>query len=551
MLREESFGALYPEVVKELDPSSNAGLDAFKVKPGSNKRVVWKCLRKPEHLWSTTIAHRTNSGAGCPQCSNKPSPLAELRPELSEEWDFELNQKGCDKIYHSTKGKFWWRCKSDKTHTWQATIGTRLKGLGNCPVCKPRAKHSEPLPTLSRGAPELLEEWNYEANSALDPESLTLGSSQVASWRCRANPAHVWDAPINERARKKRGCPKCTNRWVSSKERSLLVKFPLIANEWHPTRNGDLTPADVSFGSKKSVWWKCSKGHEWEKSVTGRTQRNSICPECKRTIDGAENTLKSRFPRIAAQWHPTKNGGLTPADVTAKSGRKVWWVCEAFPGHEWETQIKNRTILNTGCPICSRVKSSIKVKGEKFEPDYKSSEPFKTLLISLSQILELTHNTQLSPEHEQTLYRMSFAAVIASLETYLSDLFISCIRGEPLFLKRVLTTDPEFKGKRYSIDEVVQFSEKFEESVIKTLEGFIWHNLDRAKKKFKSVLEIEFDELTLPKVMRAVSVRHDIVHRNGRDKGGRIIRLSIDDIDTVMRDVAMLVDSIEKQISKS
>jgi hypothetical protein len=66
---------------------------------------------------------------------------------------------------------------------------------------------------------------------------------------------------------------------------------------------------------------------------------------------GADNCLQTVNPELAKQWHPTKNGGLTPNDVTKGSNKKVWWYCEN--GHEWEASIANRTKGN-GCPNCYR-----------------------------------------------------------------------------------------------------------------------------------------------------------------------------------------------------
>ncbi|MDB3883712.1 zinc-ribbon domain-containing protein, partial [Candidatus Marinimicrobia bacterium] len=47
-----------------------------------------------------------------------------------------------------------------------------------------------------------------------------------------------------------------------SKEYNLAVLYPNIAKEWHSTKNGGLTPFDVTPGSGKKVWWICKKGHE-------------------------------------------------------------------------------------------------------------------------------------------------------------------------------------------------------------------------------------------------------------------------------------------------
>lgn len=56
-------------------------------------------------------------------------------------------------------------------------------------------------------------------------------------------------------------------------------------------------------------------------------------------------------PRLAKEWHPTKNGTLTPRDVTPKTETKVWWKCK--DGHEWKARAGNRS-SGTACPYCSK-----------------------------------------------------------------------------------------------------------------------------------------------------------------------------------------------------
>jgi hypothetical protein len=52
----------------------------------------------------------------------------------------------------------------------------------------------------------------------------------------------------------------------------LLRPILRLAKQWHPTKNGKLTPSDVGAGSTKKVWWKCNKGddHEWVASIVNR-----------------------------------------------------------------------------------------------------------------------------------------------------------------------------------------------------------------------------------------------------------------------------------------
>lgn len=63
------------------------------------------------------------------------------------------------------------------------------------------------------------------------------------------------------------------------------------------------------------------------------------------------DNLKKLFPQIAREWHATKNAGLTPEQVTPRSGKKVWWQCEQ--GHEWRTTVEKRA-KGAACPLCTR-----------------------------------------------------------------------------------------------------------------------------------------------------------------------------------------------------
>ena len=167
---------------------------------------------------------------------------------------------------------------------------------------------------------------------------LTAGSGRKVWWVCPAG--HAWEARVAHRTRG-RGCPSCARRG-----RSNLPLDPALAAQWHPTKNGDLTPGAVTAGSDYRAWWICEAGHEWQVRVKARSQGTG-CPVCSNRV----RTRQPLDPVLAAQWHPTKNGDQTPEDVTAGSGQKVWWVCGQ--GHEWEATVVNRS-HGTGCPRCAR-----------------------------------------------------------------------------------------------------------------------------------------------------------------------------------------------------
>jgi len=78
------------------------------------------------------------------------------------------------------------------------------------------------------------------------------------------------------------GCPFCDVKRVSDKNRLSFIN-PELSKEWHPTKNGKITPYDVSYGSNTDYWWKCYKcGGKWEASPHLRNSGRGCCLNCIR-----------------------------------------------------------------------------------------------------------------------------------------------------------------------------------------------------------------------------------------------------------------------------
>ena len=152
---------------------------------------------------------------------------------------------------------------------------------------------------------------------------------------------------------------------------SLETLFPDVAAQWHLTRNGDLTPADVVAGSDKRLWWKCdvADDHQWQTAVANRTSGGTDCPFCSHQRLSVTNSLKALAPDVAAQWHPTRNGGMTPADVVAGGLKKFWWKCDVADDHEWQSTVDNRVRGLRGCSCCAGKKVSVTNSLETLFPD--------------------------------------------------------------------------------------------------------------------------------------------------------------------------------------
>ena len=110
----------------------------------------------------------------------------------------------------------------------------------------------------------------------------------------------------------------------------------------------------VKPGSEIKVWWKCSKcGYEWHSSIKHKTRtKKATCPACSnQVLIPGRNDLATTHPELAKEWHPTKNGDVTPNNIITGNGRKYWWKCSKC-GYEWQATITHRKFSNSGCPDC-------------------------------------------------------------------------------------------------------------------------------------------------------------------------------------------------------
>jgi hypothetical protein len=336
---------LQPQLAKEWHPTKNGNLTPFDVTPYSGKKVWWKCKKVEDHEWESTIHNRSTNGNGCACCNGRKAVLsnclATLNPEIAKEWHPTKNGKLTS--YNFTLGsnvKVWWKCNKGDDHEWKSSIINRAKGNG-CPICI--GKKVVPSNCLATLNPKLAKEWHPIKNGELTPDNVVPGRGAKVWWKCQMDDSHEWEALITDRENNN-SCPFCS---------SLKLLNPELAKEWHPIKNGELTPYDVASGSTKKVWWKCDKAedHEWEARIYKRSNGNN-CPCCEGLKIVKSNCLASVNPKLASQWHPTKNGDLTPNNVGSGSHKKVWWKCNKAEDHEWTTTVVSRS-SGRDCPYCT------------------------------------------------------------------------------------------------------------------------------------------------------------------------------------------------------
>lgn len=257
-------------------------------------------------------------------------PLSVTHPQLANEFHPELNGDNTpENITKSSREPIIWQCSTNKLHVWKARLRTRVYEGGVCPRCNDQ-------PPITVTHPEVAAQFHPTLNGDLSPENLIRSSHESVVWVCEVDPVeHVWTCTVHSRvfkADRVSNCPFCTGNKIAPSN-SLARHRPDIASMWHKEKNKDLTAFDVAG---LTVWWQCptgAKDHEWEAKVCNVVNGDGTtgCPCCANKKVAKDNCLKTVYPLIAAMWHPTMNGQITPADIVATTHKEFWWKCNS--GH--------------------------------------------------------------------------------------------------------------------------------------------------------------------------------------------------------------------------
>lgn len=182
-------------------------------------------------------------------------------------------------------------------------------------------------------------------------------ASEYLQWKClKDNCSEIFNMSWVNIIQYK-GCGFCNGKKTGNNN-CLVFTNPQLSKEWHPTKNGDLTPYDVTIGSNKEVWWKCDKGHEWKARINSRKFNGCKC--CSGRKSSKEYNLLILYPELCAEWDYNKNNKI-PEEYTPYSNQKVWWKCKEC-GYEWKTVIYIRTGQNkSSCPKCNQSKGENKI----------------------------------------------------------------------------------------------------------------------------------------------------------------------------------------------
>lgn len=332
-----------PELIEQWHPTKNGKNTPYNVAADSSKKAWWIC--KKGHEWQSVI-HFRNIGVGCPICSS------EIRTS-SYEFIILYYVKQIDReAKHSCK-EFGF-----ELDIFIPSIMSAIEYDGEY-WHKDKINKDKQKNKLCNDLGIVLYRFREDSLGGLDDTSVDIPTNSKSFEKDLQNLLErIFNKKIDVNIERDKADIESLREYMEKKH-SFADVHPDLAKEWHPTKNGKLLPQHVTCGSAKKVWWYLPYDDpntgkhfdfEWEASVSDRNN-GAGCPFLSnKAVWPGYNDLDSVNPKLANEWNYKKNHSLTPKQVTAYSGKKVWWMCKN--GHEWESVIRNRS-MGFGCPYCS------------------------------------------------------------------------------------------------------------------------------------------------------------------------------------------------------
>jgi len=179
-------------------------------------------------------------------------------------------------------------------------------------------------------------------------------------------------------------------------------------------------------------------------------------------------------------------------------------------------------------------------------------EPGMIILQTLADVREVLKMAS-REFYAGTVNRMAFIQQFAALEAYLSDTLIGQVLERPDVLARALKGIDELKRVTLPLSAIVDDPDIVKRTVSSHLRDLLYHNFAKVSSIWRVTLEFQMfpDKDVQARMFAAVPIRHDCVHRNGKDKDGKErSEVTAAFVRQVGEDMREMVRHIESEIQK-
>lgn len=146
-----------------------------------------------------------------------------------------------------------------------------------------------------------------------------------------------------------------------------------------------------------------------------------------------------------------------------------------------------------------------------------------------------------------TQYKMIIAHAVTILEVYLESITKTLITSNNQYLRNTIKNVKPFCDTAIKLGEIPLEEDGIKKYVLRKLTESLFHDIPKAVKTLEGVLDRKI-RVDLAEICRATSIRHDIVHRNGKNKDGEQIDISRDLVESTLDSIEGFIHELDKHL---
>jgi hypothetical protein len=178
--------------------------------------------------------------------------------------------------------------------------------------------------------------------------------------------------------------------------------------------------------------------------------------------------------------------------------------------------------------------------------EFSKLNPLENLKHSID-ILEKLQKVNYEESVKETFFNMVIVNCVTILEAFLSEYLMGKVLNDDLLLKNLIENISDFGKIKISLNEIYNKYENIKEIAKNYLSNLLYHNLSKISKIYEQIFGNQFPK-DISFIYKMIEVRHDIVHRNGKDKNGSKILIAKKEIDRLFCEIIKLAEYIDKNM---
>lgn len=148
------------------------------------------------------------------------------------------------------------------------------------------------------------------------------------------------------------------------------------------------------------------------------------------------------------------------------------------------------------------------------------------------------------PENRHTLYKMSYVHAATAMETYLGDSLKSMFLTNPEYVLNAAKNLDGLKNKKFKPEAFLLDNALIEKAALSILRKLLYHDVVMVMKIYKQILNFRCS-YNLSQLIKIATIRHDIVHRNGKNNEGGSIQVNLSDLNMAVNEIKSFIKYLD------